>query len=143
MTVFGDVEVSILSELPAGRLPIATHVVGTDQPRLLARAWARVREEVEQGHRVFVVCPRIGGDASVSELEAMWDADEERPTGDGGAPGSSVLDLARSLGEGELAGLRVGHPARAAWPRRRRRTPCGGSPTRTPRAGSTCSCRRR
>ena len=108
MTVFGDVEVSVLSELPAGRLPIATHVVGTDQPRLLARAWARVREEAEQGHRVFVVCPRIGGDASVSELEAMWDADEERPTGDGGAPGSSVLDLARSLGEGELAGLRIG-----------------------------------
>jgi ATP-dependent DNA helicase RecG len=108
MTVFGDVEVSVLAELPAGRLPITTHVVGTEQPRLLARAWARVREEVEQGHRVFVVCPRIGGDASVSELEAMWDADEERPTGDGGAPGSSVLDLARSLAEGELTGLRVG-----------------------------------
>ena len=108
MTVFGDVDVSVLAELPSGRLPIATHVVGIDQPRHLARAWARVREEAEKGHRVFVVCPRIGGDTSVSELQAMWDADEERPTGDGGSPGSSVLDLARSLAEGELAGLRIG-----------------------------------
>ena len=107
MTVFGDVEVSVLAELPSGRLPIATHVVGAEQPRLLDRAWARVREEAGQGHRVFVVCPRIGEDASVAEPEATWGADEERPTGDG-PPGSSVLELARSLGEGELAGLRIG-----------------------------------
>jgi ATP-dependent DNA helicase RecG len=108
MTVFGDVDVSVLSELPAGRQPIATHVVPTDQPRLVGRVWARVREEVSNGHRVFVVCPRIGGDDSVSELQAMWEADEERPDGDSGRPGAAVLDLARTLTEGELAGLRVG-----------------------------------
>ncbi len=107
MTVFGDVEVSVLAELPSGRLPIATHVVGAEQPRLLDRAWARVREEAGEGHRVFVVCPRIGEETSVAEPEATWGADEERPTGDG-PPGSSVLELARSLGEGELAGLRIG-----------------------------------
>ena len=108
MTVFGDVDVSVLDELPAGRQPIATHVVPTDRPALLARAWQRAREEVDQGRRVFVVCPRIGGDASLSELQAIWEADEERPTGDGGSPGSSVLDLARSLADGPLAGIGVG-----------------------------------
>ena len=107
MTVFGDVDVSVLSELPSGRQPVATHVVPTDQPRLLGRVWARVREEVAQGHRVFVVCPRIG-DASEPQPQAIGEAGEERPDGDSGTPGASVLDLARTLAEGELAGLRVG-----------------------------------
>src|SRR5690606_40198568 len=61
MTVFGDLEVSTLRELPAGRSPIATHVVpATERPALLDRAWQRVREEVAAGHQVYVVCPRIG-----------------------------------------------------------------------------------
>src|SRR5690606_39872842 len=61
MTVYGDLEVSTLRELPAGRSPIATHVVpATERPALLDRAWQRVREEVAAGHQVYVVCPRIG-----------------------------------------------------------------------------------
>ena len=59
MTVFGDLEVSTLRELPAGRQPIATHVVPGRQRRLVDRTWARVREEVDAGHRAYVVCPRI------------------------------------------------------------------------------------
>ena len=60
MTVFGDLEVSTLSELPAGRSPIATHVVpALERPRFLERAWQRVREEVESGRQAYVVCPRI------------------------------------------------------------------------------------
>jgi len=108
MTVFGDVDVSVLAELPSGRQPIATHVVGTDQPRHLARAWQRAREEVEKGHRVFVVCPRIGGDAEAPDPAMLGEDDEERPPAEGVAPGASVIELARSLSEGELAGLRVG-----------------------------------
>ena len=62
MTVFGDLEVSTLTELPAGRTPIATHVVpALDKPHYLERAWQRVREEVAQGRQAYVVCPRIGG----------------------------------------------------------------------------------
>lgn len=115
MTVFGDLDVSTLADLPAGRAGVVTHVVPTaERPAYLSRAWQRVREEVEQGHRVFVVCTRIGGDDSVSELDAMWHAGEDDdpevewlPDAPGPVPPVSVLDLARQLGEGELAGLRL------------------------------------
>ena len=64
MTVFGDLDVSTLTELPRGRKPIATHVVPVDEkPHYLERAWARVREEAAGGHGVYVVCPRIGDGA--------------------------------------------------------------------------------
>src|SRR5271166_2149196 len=63
MTVFGDLDVSTLTELPAGRSPIATHVVpAADKPRYLARTWERIREEIAAGRQAYVVCPRIGGD---------------------------------------------------------------------------------
>lgn len=61
MTVFGDLETSVLDQLPAGRSPIASHVVpAADKPHFLARAWERVREEAGNGHQAYVVCPRIG-----------------------------------------------------------------------------------
>lgn len=94
MTVFGDLDISTLSELPAGRTPIATHVVpAREQPALVERAWTRVHEEVQAGHRVFVVCPRIGEDAD-------GDADE--------SPIASVIAVAEQLSTGPLAGLSVG-----------------------------------
>ena len=63
MTVFGDLDVSTLTELPAGRAAISTHVVaGSRRPRYLERAWERIREEVAQGRQAYVVCPRIGDD---------------------------------------------------------------------------------
>ncbi|CAB4932546.1 unannotated protein [freshwater metagenome] len=107
MTVFGDLDVSTLRELPAGRSPVATHVVPVrEQPALVGRAWARVREEVEAGHRVFVVCPRIGDDESAPPGDGSvapdgGSAGEEPPT-------ASVLSVADKLASGELAGLRVG-----------------------------------
>ena len=53
MTVFGDLEISTLRELPAGRAPIQTNVVPLkDQPHWLDRVWERVREEVAKGHQV-------------------------------------------------------------------------------------------
>src|SRR5208283_5523187 len=61
MTVYGDLETSTLTELPAGRSAIATHVVpAADKPRYLERAWERVREEASRGQQAYVVCPRIG-----------------------------------------------------------------------------------
>ena len=61
MTVFGDLETSVLDELPAGRAPISTHVVGlSEHPAWAGRIWSRSREEIDAGHQVYVVCPKIG-----------------------------------------------------------------------------------
>ncbi|GGH94436.1 ATP-dependent DNA helicase RecG [Arthrobacter liuii] len=63
MTVFGDLETSTLDELPKGRAPITTHLVGlAENPAWAGRIWARAREEIDAGHQVYVVCPKIGTD---------------------------------------------------------------------------------
>jgi ATP-dependent DNA helicase RecG len=63
MTVFGDLETSVLDELPAGRAPITTHLVGlAENPAWAGRIWSRSREEIDNGHQVYVVCPKIGTD---------------------------------------------------------------------------------
>lgn len=84
MTVFGDLETSTLAEVPAGRPGITTHVVPSDRPAWLERAWRRVREEVDAGHRAYVVCPRISPDEE--GRDATDDADL-LPVEEAGAPG--------------------------------------------------------
>ncbi|MFJ9321042.1 ATP-dependent DNA helicase RecG [Streptomyces globisporus] len=106
MTVFGDLETSVLDQLPAGRSPIASHVVpAKDKPHFLARAWERVREEVENGHQAYVVCPRIGDDAEEEKKgKAKKKAAEEDPDK---RPPLAVLEIADELRRGALAGLTV------------------------------------
>ncbi|MFD8427398.1 ATP-dependent DNA helicase RecG [Streptomyces coelicoflavus] len=107
MTVFGDLETSVLDQLPAGRSPIASHVVpAADKPHFLARAWERVREEVSNGHQAYVVCPRIGDEdddprkgAKQSKQPPEGDADKRPPL--------AVLDVAEGLAKGPLQGLKV------------------------------------
>ncbi|MFE9253432.1 ATP-dependent DNA helicase RecG [Streptomyces sp. NPDC007088] len=111
MTVFGDLETSVLDQLPAGRSPIATHVVpAQDKPHFLARAWERVREEVSGGHQAYVVCPRIGDEeegAKKKTGKVKDSGDAEGPDGEKRPP-LAVLDVARGLAAGPLAGLRIG-----------------------------------
>ncbi|MDA0562815.1 ATP-dependent DNA helicase RecG [Streptomonospora sp. S1-112] len=112
MTVYGDLDVVALTQLPAGRAPVSTHVVpAVDKPHFVERAWQRVREEVDQGRQVYVVCPRIGGDTPGGE-----DTDDPglAPTADPAAgdeparrPPLAVTELAAELTAGPLAGLRV------------------------------------
>ncbi|MBI2243026.1 MAG: ATP-dependent DNA helicase RecG [Nocardioides sp.] len=115
MTVFGDLETSTLTELPAGRAPIQTNVVPlAEQPHWLPRVWERVREEVDKGRQAYVVCPRITGDESEqgeTDAQSIYvDLDE-----DGNIlapPGASVTlnaveEVAAQLADGPLAGLRV------------------------------------
>lgn len=66
MTVFGDLAVSTLDELPQGRMPTTTHVVPADNVAWMARVWSRVREEVAAGRRAYVVCARIRDTAAAS-----------------------------------------------------------------------------
>lgn len=113
MTVFGDLETSVLDQLPAGRSPIASHVVpAKDKPHFLSRAWERVREEAENGHQAYVVCPRIGDDAEEAEgkkkgkaaKKASAKAPDEDPEK---RPPLAVLEIAEELRGGALTGLRV------------------------------------
>ena len=62
LTFFGDMDVSVLDELPAGRQPVTTHVVPVDNARWVERTWARVAEEVAAGRQADVVCSRIDPD---------------------------------------------------------------------------------
>ncbi|WP_406399352.1 ATP-dependent DNA helicase RecG [Streptomyces sp. NBC_00879] len=101
MTVFGDLETSVLDQLPAGRSPIASHVVpAQDKPHFLARAWERVREEVEGGHQAYVVCPRIGDGEDEPRKKSAEDEAEKRPP-------LAVIEIADQLAAGPLTGLRV------------------------------------
>lgn len=68
VTVFGDLDISVLDQLPKGRQPITTHVVTDSQPQLVARVWQRVAEEVAEGRQVFVVCPRIDDKDEAAEF---------------------------------------------------------------------------
>ncbi|MGW2172410.1 ATP-dependent DNA helicase RecG [Streptomyces sp. NPDC001705] len=106
MTVFGDLETSVLDQLPAGRSPIASHVVpAADKPHFLSRAWERVREEVSNGHQAYVVCPRIGDEeddpGKKGALRKSPEDDAEK------RPPLAVLDIAEQLAKGALHGLKV------------------------------------
>jgi ATP-dependent DNA helicase RecG len=87
MTIFGDLDVSTLAELPAGRADVATVVVdAAARPQWVQRAWDRVLEEVAAGRQAFVVVPRIASSAE----------------------GKGVVELADGLRSGPLADVRVG-----------------------------------
>ncbi|MCA0332047.1 MAG: ATP-dependent DNA helicase RecG [Actinobacteria bacterium] len=109
MTAFGDLEVSVLSELPAGRSPIATHVVPNaekSKSHFLERAWTRIREEVSAGRQAYVVFPRIGDGAASDDVDEP--ADPEAEDAEKRRPPLAVLEVAPTLESGPLAGLRIG-----------------------------------
>lgn len=101
MTVFGDLDVSTLRELPLGRQPITTHVISVlEKPAFLERAWERIREEVAAGHQAYVVAPRIeaGSDES-ADIDFLFGLESPDI--------ASVTELAPRLASGALKGLRV------------------------------------
>jgi ATP-dependent DNA helicase RecG len=101
MTVFGDLDISTLRELPLGRQPITTHVVPTlEKPTFLDRAWERIREEVSQGHQAYIVAPRIAAGSSE-------DADLDFLYGEQSPDIASVEELEPKLHGGALKGLRI------------------------------------
>ena len=100
MTIFGDLDLSTLRELPLGRQKITTHLVPVEEkPHFLERTWERVREEVAAGHQVYIVAPRIS--AGISE-----DADMEFLEGESTAL-TAVEELGPELMAGALQGLRI------------------------------------
>ena len=91
MTVFGDLDISTLTELPKGRTPITTHVINEiTKPHYVERAWERICEEVSKGAQCYVVAPRI---------EAGEDSEDSS---------HSVTELYETLTQGPLRDIRVG-----------------------------------
>ncbi|GIE83302.1 ATP-dependent DNA helicase RecG [Actinoplanes philippinensis] len=98
MTVYGDLETSVLSQLPRGRSPIASHVIpALEKPAYLDRAWVRIKEEVRAGHQAYVVCPRIGED---EETPPKDDEPSRRPP-------LAVTEVLPLLRDEYLKGLRI------------------------------------
>ena len=98
MTVFGDLDISTIAELPAGRSPIASFVVPlAEKPTWAGRIWERVSEELALGHQAFVVCPAI----SPSLVEAAETGDA-KPT-----PATANVETALDEVRAKLPGKRV------------------------------------
>ena len=118
MTIFGDLDVSTLRQLPSGRIPIETHVIPVlEKPHYLDRAWVRVKEEVAKGHQVYIVAPRIsdGGEDLVKAKISAADIAMAKMMGDeitseelaGTEAMTSVEELAPKLATGALKGLKL------------------------------------
>ncbi len=90
MSVFGDLDVSVLRELPAGRAGITTTLVPATKEAWIARIWQRAREEIDAGGRVYVVCPRIDDEPAV-ESAAGDDSTDTDGFDDDVAP--ALLDI--------------------------------------------------
>ena len=93
MTVFGDLAVSVLDELPAGRSPVTTHLVPWERTAWVEGVWRRAAREVAAGGRVYVVCPRI-------------DVGEEGARGADGMPGKEGIGASNGLAGGARGGVR-------------------------------------
>lgn len=86
LTQFGDLDVSVIRDMPPGRQEVTTARV--DGEFELQRMWSFVRKQIEQGRQAYIVCPRVEG----------RDADDD----------AAAETTWQQLQDGELAGLRVG-----------------------------------
>ena len=103
LTQFGDLDISVINELPPGRQPVRTWRVFNPQTR--KKAWSFIRERLGEGRQVYVVCPRVSattspGEESASELGFEFENEEELA--------GSTEEVFKQLTEGELSGFRVG-----------------------------------
>ncbi|MFJ7749060.1 ATP-dependent DNA helicase RecG [Arthrobacter sp. NPDC097144] len=111
MTVFGDLNVSTLTELPAGRAPISTFMAPlAENPAWGPRIWQRAREEIDAGRQVYVVCPKIGDKDEEPGADLTLLDYGPPPEGTSGKPNlASVTDMHQQLSEvPALAGVRIG-----------------------------------
>jgi ATP-dependent DNA helicase RecG len=106
MTVFGDLDISTIAELPGGRVPIKSFVVW-NKP-LYDRTWTRAAEEIAHGRQVFVVCPAI--DAKELEDDSDLEPGEPAAAASGTPPRklANVTDTTAELrAHPHLAGRRI------------------------------------
>lgn len=89
LIIYGDLDISVIDELPPGRMPVKTVLVGDDKRK---RMYGFVRDQVRAGRQVYIVCPSI----------------EENPEAEGAWDLKAVTEYARTLREKVFPDLRVG-----------------------------------
>jgi ATP-dependent DNA helicase RecG len=115
LSLYGDLDLSVLDELPPGRAPIVTRQVADDKA---SEVWKLVREQVQKGHQAYVVYPVIEG-AKEDQPELDFAAAEAEPEDPSGRPGllfkkvsapslKAATDMYQELKAGALQGLRLG-----------------------------------
>jgi ATP-dependent DNA helicase RecG len=105
LTVYGDLETSVLRELPRGRQPITTNTIFVGQkPAWLQRAWQRIIEEVDAGRQAYIVASRIDESDTGGKDSGTKKPSNKEP----GPPVTTVVELFERLGHGPLSGLRLG-----------------------------------
>ncbi|KJV01295.1 ATP-dependent DNA helicase RecG [Rhodococcus sp. PML026] len=109
MSTLGDLETSVLTELPRGRSPIVSNVVpARSKPGWVDRAWQRIHEEVAAGRQAYVVCSRIGDGDDADTGKKSGAAKKAAPKVEDGPETTAAVDLYETLSAGPMADLRVG-----------------------------------
>ena len=110
LTQFGDLDLTVVSDMPPGRQPVRTWRVA--EPERRKRAWGFIRERLDEGRQLYVVCPRVGDVEEIEEDSLPFDmADPVEPVSNLAEPGKltgSTEELFRELKDGELEGYSVG-----------------------------------
>jgi ATP-dependent DNA helicase RecG len=104
LTQFGDLDISIISELPPGRQRIVTSRVTGQHAR--NRAWDFIRKQLKSGRQAFIVCPRVAGTANEDETDPL--DDYFLPDTAATEPLASAEDVYQELRTGELKDFRLG-----------------------------------
>lgn len=101
LTQFGDLDISVINELPPGRQPVRTWRVFNNATR--KKAWSFIRDQITEGRQVYVVCPRVSANSTEtpSADPAFEFENEEELAG-------STEEVFEQLSQGELAGFRIG-----------------------------------
>jgi ATP-dependent DNA helicase RecG len=94
MLIYGDLDKSELRELPPGRTPIATELVGTD-PLARFAAYERLKAEVAAGHQAYIVCPLVEGSEKTQAKAATEEFED--------LSGGELHDLRLGLLHGQMA----------------------------------------
>ena len=107
MTVFGDLDVSVIAGLPEGRAGITSHAVSlAEHPDWMTRVWERVEEEIASGRQAFVVCPAIDASGAPEDDPDALIEEQEQESDDEKPPKASVEAVAALLAEHPLLGKR-------------------------------------
>lgn len=107
MTVFGDLDVSVIAGLPEGRAGITSHAVSlAEHPNWMTRVWERVEEEIASGRQAFVVCPAIDASGAPEDDPDALIEEQEQESDDEKPPKASVEAVAALLAEHPLLGKR-------------------------------------